>query len=336
MIGPNGPQRCSPELWQVWRDLQDTYNAPVHTHLLETKAQAVKSRQLWDGGLVAEMRRQGLLNSKLTAAHGIWLLESERRLLADFGVTVVHNPTSNLMLGSGVMPCGEYADCGVAIAIGSDSSNTGGRHDLFECIRLAAMLPRLSQPDYETWPSAADVMVNSIRAGANALGLGGELGQLVPGQLADLILLDMNKATAIGPAITPELIAQHAARGVVTDVMTDGNWLLRDRELQTTSQRKQVQTLQSTELTFQNRPRRSRELPNDGDAQRPANGHLQFARWNTSDRIQWTGDGVGQQLCRVAIIAHFINGQVRHLLRLAYESVCTRATCEAIQITIAH
>lgn len=233
IIGPNGPQRCSPELWQVWRELQETHDAPVHTHLLETKAQALKSRQLWDGGLVAEMQRQGLLNSKLTAAHGIWLLDSERQLLADFDVTVVHNPTSNLMLGSGVIPYGEYAERGVAIAIGSDSTNTGGRHDLFECIRLAAMLPRLSQPDYETWPSAADVMVNSIRAGAGALGLGGELGQLVPGQFADLILLDMNKATAIGPATTLELVAQHAAPGVVTDVMTDGNWLLRDRELQT-------------------------------------------------------------------------------------------------------
>ena len=155
MIGPNGPQRCSPELWQVWRELQEIYDAPVHTHLLETKAQAVKSRQLWEGGLVAEMQRQGLLTSRLTAAHGIWLLESERQLLADFGVTVVHNPTSNLMLGSGVMPYSDYADRGVAIAIGSDSANTGGRHDLFECIRLAAMLTRLSQPDYETWPSAA-------------------------------------------------------------------------------------------------------------------------------------------------------------------------------------
>ncbi len=233
MIGPNAPQRCSPALWQVWQVLQEKHNAQVHTHLLETEIQARQSQKTWPGGLVAEMARQGLLNSKLSTAHSIWLSQHERDLLAEHGVTVVHNPVSNLMLGSGLMPYADYQKRGMAIGIGSDSANTSGRHDIFEGARLAAMLPRLESLDYETWPSNANVLGASVRAGAKVLGLERDLGCLAPGQLADLVLLDMNRSVAVGPELNPELIAQHGCRDVVTDVMIDGSWVMRDGLLQT-------------------------------------------------------------------------------------------------------
>ncbi len=252
MIGPNAPQRCSQELWQVWRQLQQKYDAPVHTHLLETELQARQSQKIWQGGLVAEMARQNLLNDKLSVAHGIWLQECERELLSRHGATLIHNPVSNLMLGSGRMPYQKYRELGMLIGIGSDSdsANTAGRHDIFEAARLAAMLPRLGEPDYDKWPTAGEVMTSSIQAGAKALGLKVELGQLQPGQLADLILLDMDELNLAGPVLNTELIAQHAGRENVSDVMINGNWVMRDRRLAAINEERLLADFRDQKATF--------------------------------------------------------------------------------------
>ena len=104
LLGPNAPQRCSPELLTQWESLRAHHGLGVHTHLLETRAQAIQARHAWPAGIVAEMDRRGLLAPGLAVAHGVWTDADERALLARRGVVVVHNPASNLMLGSGVMP----------------------------------------------------------------------------------------------------------------------------------------------------------------------------------------------------------------------------------------
>jgi 5-methylthioadenosine/S-adenosylhomocysteine deaminase len=152
MLGPNAPQRCSPSAWELWRSLRERHGVFVHTHLMETRAQAAIGARGWAGGLVAEMGRQGLLGEWLSVAHGIWLTPAERDLLAAHRVTIVHNPASNLMLGSGIMPVLEARRAGLRVALGTDSANTGGRHDLFKAMRLALMLPRVGEPDYTRWP----------------------------------------------------------------------------------------------------------------------------------------------------------------------------------------
>ncbi|MGH7268178.1 MAG: amidohydrolase family protein, partial [Candidatus Rokuibacteriota bacterium] len=171
LLGPNAFQRCSPALHAVWRRLADELGLGAHTHLLETRAQAAHGRERWPGGTVAEMERQGLLSERLSVAHGIWLSPAERELLARRGVTVVHNPASNLMLGSGRMPLVATQALGVPLALGTDSSNTGGPHDLFAVMRLALMLPRPDTPDPRAWPRPAQVLAMATRGGARALGL---------------------------------------------------------------------------------------------------------------------------------------------------------------------
>ncbi len=104
-LGPNAPQRCSPAVWALWKTLRDRQGVRVHMHLMETRAQAEIGKRRGPDGLVAEMQRFGLLDDGLSAAHGIWLDEAERgRLARHLSVAIVHNPSSNLMLGSGVMP----------------------------------------------------------------------------------------------------------------------------------------------------------------------------------------------------------------------------------------
>ena len=127
MLGPNAPQRCSPAAWALWRDLRDRHGVGVHTHLMETRVQAAIGAR-WPDGLVAEMERQGLLDSGLSVAHGIWLTQPERAVLARHGVTLAHNPASNLMLGSGILPLADVA---------SGRPDGGARHRLRQYRRAA-------------------------------------------------------------------------------------------------------------------------------------------------------------------------------------------------------
>jgi 5-methylthioadenosine/S-adenosylhomocysteine deaminase len=143
-------------------------------------------------------------------------------------VTLVHNPASNLMLGSGILPLAESRAAGLEVALGTDSANTGGRHDPFEAMRLAIMLPRVSGLAYEAWPRAADVLMMATRHGAAALGLRGRVGRIAPGQLADLVLVRRDAASTLALAATEAALVQHGSPSSVDAVMVDGRWLMRD------------------------------------------------------------------------------------------------------------
>jgi 5-methylthioadenosine/S-adenosylhomocysteine deaminase len=227
LLGPNAPQRCSPALLALWRGLRDELGLGVHTHLLETRPQAMRSRKVWKGGLVGEMERQGLLAPGLGVAHGIWLLPEERDLLARHGVAVSHNPASNLMLGSGAMPFADYRARGVTMALGSDSANTGGAANPFELMRLAMMLPRLATRDWEAWPTPREVFRMATEGGAAMLGRR-DIGRIAPGAAADIVLLDPSGSEFAAAEVGVDAIVQHGNRGAVRAVMIDGRWVYRN------------------------------------------------------------------------------------------------------------
>ena len=228
LLGPNAPQRCSPQAWALWRALRDRHDVPVHTHLLETQAQARLGRERWPGGTVAEMERQGLLDARLSVAHGIWSNEAEQEALARHGVTVVHNPASNLMLGSGLLPFARYRNLGVRLALGTDSANTGGRHDMFEAMRLAFMLHRAPSTDPAEWPSGVEALTMATANGAHVLGLGAQVGRIEVGRLADLVLVHRLTAGTTMLAETTDSLVLHAGADAVDAVMIGGSWAMRN------------------------------------------------------------------------------------------------------------
>jgi 5-methylthioadenosine/S-adenosylhomocysteine deaminase len=230
-LGPNAPQRCSLAAWTLWRCLRDRHGVAVHTHLLETRAQAALCARRWQGGLVAEMDRHGLLQGCVSVAHAVWLTRAERELLAARNVTVSHNPASNLMLGSGIMPLAEASACGLRVALGTDSANTGGRHDIFETMRLAMMLPRVGGMPYGTWPRGRDVLDMATRNGAAVLGWHDAPGRVVPGVPADLVLLRRHTALTLALGEGVDALVQHAGPEAVESVMVEGRWLMRDRHI---------------------------------------------------------------------------------------------------------
>ena len=230
MLGPNAPQRCSPEAWTLWRALRERHAVPAHTHLMETAAQAKVGAER-GVGLIAEMEREGLLDRTLSVAHGIWLSRPERDILARHDVIIAHNPASNLMLGSGILPYADSLAAGVGIALGTDSANTGGRHDLFEAMRLAMMLPRIATRDHTAWPDGRAVLDMATKRGAAVLGHSHDLGRIAPGQLADLVLIRHDTAATLAMRPDANALVQHASTEAVATVIVDGRLLMQDRRI---------------------------------------------------------------------------------------------------------
>jgi 5-methylthioadenosine/S-adenosylhomocysteine deaminase len=233
-LGPNAPQRCSPAIWALWRRLRERHGVSVHTHALETRAQARIAERRWpDGGMIAALDDAGLLAGGLSLAHAIHTTPAERERLAERGVAVSHNPLSNLTLGSGILPLARYLEAGVTVGIGTDASNCGGRHDLFEMMRLALTLPRFSETDYARWPDARTVLAMATTSGSRILGLTDAPAGIVAGAPADLVVVRRdNAANAMAEATVGGFISQ-AGRDAVEAVMIDGRWVLRDDRILT-------------------------------------------------------------------------------------------------------
>lgn len=228
-LGPNAPQRCSDEVWAMWKRLRDRHGVPVHTHALETRVQQRLAHERWPGrGMIAAMDDAGLLDERLSLAHTIWTTAEERELLARRGVAVSHNPLSNLTIGSGIMPLRAYLDLGIAVGLGTDASNCAGRHDLFEAMRAALTLPRVSEPDPARWPDAATIFTLATANGSRIIGTENGAADVRVGAPADLVLMRSDlSVNVMFPATLDGFVAQ-AGREAVRSVMIAGEWVFRD------------------------------------------------------------------------------------------------------------
>jgi 5-methylthioadenosine/S-adenosylhomocysteine deaminase len=228
LAGPNSPQRCSATLWELWKKLQNELDIGSHTHLLETLPQANAAWKRWPDGAVKALDGSGLLHDRLSVAHGIWIDDSERDLLAERGVTVSHNPISNAMLGSGRRRLRDDLDAGLKIALGTDCSNTGGRHDLFEVMRHMLVAGRNPGSDFETWLTPDEVLSAATTHGAGSLNSGNSHGFLKGGTAADVLVLATQRYGLSASAPNLNSLVVHSDPRNVVSLMIDGKWILRD------------------------------------------------------------------------------------------------------------
>jgi 5-methylthioadenosine/S-adenosylhomocysteine deaminase len=189
-LGPTIPLHCSDAFLVECARLAEEYDVLLQTHLAESKTQAVLGYKKYGRSLVAHLQALNVLGPRLSAAHGIWLDSDDISRLAAAGAGVVHNPMSNLWLGSGVAPSRALLDAGVCLGIGTDASNTSDGQNMFEALRLAAFLSRVGDADYGRWLSAEEVFRAATEGSAKILNLD-RIGRLEPGYRADIVFLDI-------------------------------------------------------------------------------------------------------------------------------------------------
>lgn len=236
-VAPHAPYTCTPEILHATAALAIEMDVPLHTHLSET-AQEVEAMRAEQGmPVIPYVKKMNLLDAKVLAAHCVHIDEGEMRTLLHAGAGVAHNPSSNLKLASGVAPVKKMLELGLNVGIGTDGAASNNDLDMFEEIRLAAFLAKGTSGDPTALP-AQTTLAMATRLGARAIHLGHLVGSLEVGKRADLILVDISglhnspRFFRDRTAIYAQIV--YAAKATdVTDVMVNGQWLMRDRQLLT-------------------------------------------------------------------------------------------------------
>jgi 5-methylthioadenosine/S-adenosylhomocysteine deaminase len=236
-VAPHAPYTCTAEILRACAELASEFGVPLHTHLAETTLEVEQSRKEHGMPVVPWVRKQRLFDAHVLAAHCVHIDEGEIRTLKDAGAGVAHNPTSNMKLGSGVAPVVKMLELGVAVGIGTDGTASNNDLDMFEEIRLAALLAKGTSGDPTALP-ARQALAMGTRLGAHAVHLGDVTGSLESGKRADLIVVDLDSIHNMPrfgrdpDAVYSQLV--YAAKSTdVVDVMCDGRWLMRERRLLT-------------------------------------------------------------------------------------------------------
>jgi len=222
---------CTDRLLVRVRDMARANGVLIHTHASENRGEI--ELVMADRGMrnIQCLKELGLLGPDVVLAHCIWLDDDEMELLRDSKTKVVHCPSSNLKLASGVAKIPEMLDMGVFVSLGADGAPCNNNLDAFLEMRLAALIhkPRLGP----TAMPAATVLEMAIKGGAEAMGIADEIGSIEPGKRADIIILDLNQAH-VAPTQNVDLVSRIVYEASAADVETtivDGRVLMHETKL---------------------------------------------------------------------------------------------------------
>ena len=236
-VAPHAPYTCTEEILKACTDLALEFDVPIHIHLAETRQEAQDWREQHEMPIIPWVKKLGLLEAKVIAAHCVHVDDGEIHTLKHSGAGVAHNPSSNLKLASGFAPIIEMLSTGLNVGVGTDGPASNNDLDLFEEMRLASFIAKTVTNDPTALPARQAVDM-ATRMGARALHLGDLTGSLVAGKRADIINVRVNTLhnqphfKRDPQAIYARLV--YAAKSTdVRDVMVNGNWVMRQGELLT-------------------------------------------------------------------------------------------------------
>lgn len=232
-LAPTIPLHCTDDFMLACRDMANDYGIGIQMHLGETKVQALSGVARYGKSLTQHLGSLGLLSPNFTGAHSIWLDDDDFRLLADRGCSVVHNPMSNLRIGSGVAPVRRMLDQGINVSIGTDGSNASDSQNMFEATRLASFLSRIVSPEIKEWLSVEEVLAMATTGGAGAMGLREDIGKIEQNYSADIVFLDLSHINYIplNDPLRQVVFCENA--GAVHSVMVRGRMIVQDGRLLT-------------------------------------------------------------------------------------------------------
>jgi 5-methylthioadenosine/S-adenosylhomocysteine deaminase len=230
-LGPSAPQRCSRRLLEATIELARRRGVAWQTHVLETKTQAVSSRDWHGESFVELMADQGLLGPDTTLVHTVWLSDRDIEVMASHDCAAVHCLLSNLRLGDGVARLPALHRAGVRVALGTDGRGCDETLDMFELAKMTALVHKVRGGEYRDWVRAAQVLRMATVEGSAVAGHGQRLGRIEPGARGDLVLMRRG-SLAFVPVNDPvrQLVYGAPSRDVDT-VIVNGRVVVRHGEL---------------------------------------------------------------------------------------------------------
>lgn len=236
-IAPHAVYTTTPEILTTLCDMAKKFDVPLHFHVSETLSEVENLRQEQGMPVIPYVRKFGMLETKLIAAHCVHVDEGEIRSMQHAGAGIAHNPSSNLKLASGFAPIQRMLELNANVGIGTDGTASNNDLDMIDEVRLASFVAKAVAGDPTALP-ARTALAMATCIGAKALHIDDITGSLEKGKRADLILLDISplhnqpRFRRDSENIYAQII--YASKSTdITDVMVDGRWLMREHKLLT-------------------------------------------------------------------------------------------------------
>lgn len=231
-VAPTIPLHCADAFMCGCQRLAAEHGVGLHSHVAESKLQALAGVKRYGRTLVAHMDALGLVGPQFTAAHGIWLTDDDLRIMAAKGASIAHNPGSNMRLGNGMFRLRRALDLGVNVGVGTDGVSSSDTSNMYEAIRAAFQLAAVQTPDPALWASAEEVWNAATIGSARALGFG-DIGAIAPGMKADIVFLDLAHPHYMPMNGTVNQLVHAEDSTAIRHVMVGGGFIVRDRKLLT-------------------------------------------------------------------------------------------------------
>jgi 5-methylthioadenosine/S-adenosylhomocysteine deaminase len=226
VLSPSGPQRCTDDFLRRTWQLAEKHDVPVIIHVLETRVQAYTGYAFYGKSLIEHMEALRVLSPRAILIHAVWVNEKDIELIARSGASVIHCPVSNLKIGSGIAPVERIRKAGINVGLGTDNNNANDSANMFETMKLAALIHKVKSPYFKDWLGAKDAFQMATGGGSRAGHLQNIIGSIEVGKKADLVLLDLN-SLPLFPAnnlLNQLVFAEHGES--ISQVIVDGKVVL--------------------------------------------------------------------------------------------------------------
>lgn len=281
-LGPIGVQWCSDELLNKIKAAAREFATGIQLHLLETRYQRKYGLKRWGKSLVGHLKELNFLGPEVSCAHCVWLDQEDFKIMAQSGATAVHNPSSNLRLGSGISPVALMAEAGVRLAFGLDGMGLNDDSDIFADMRLAMYLQH--RPGHDSVGLSPRQLLKMVgQGGAGAMMMSDRFGTLEPGKDADLVLLNgerilghpyQNADTGL-----EEVLLQRALSQDVKTVLIAGKVVMKNGEVAGMNVDEAKARLE--EVCQRRREKVKKELPDFAELERAVREF--YRRWDEED-----------------------------------------------------
>ena len=230
-VGLHAPNTCPPETIRKGIELADKLGTPIHIHYLETKDEINYINNTYLSSVTEYLKKLGLFNYHVMLAHGVHISDADIDVLKEISGGVVHNPVSNMKLGSGFANTAKLLKNEINVALGTDGQGSTNTLDMFLEIKLAAYVQK-GMYNSATAITAEDVLKMATIKGAEVLGIDSEVGSLEVGKRADIIIINTNK-----PHLCPihniySTLAYSVSGDDVETSIIDGNIVMENRVIQ--------------------------------------------------------------------------------------------------------
>ncbi|MDX2413370.1 MAG: amidohydrolase family protein [Woeseiaceae bacterium] len=232
IFGPHANYTLNAEQLRATREAALALGVPISIHLSESPFEVQYAKDNYGTTSIEALESIGFFDGPTIAAHVVWPTSTEIPILIKRQVGVIHNPTSNMKIASGVAPIAEMLAAGVRIGLGTDGAASNNDLDMWEEMRLASFLQKVEQMDPEVLP-ARTVLRMATNGGATAIGLGDSIGSLEVGKRADIIQVAFDDVHHVPTYDVISHLVYVTDEQDVASVVVDGKLLMREKEILT-------------------------------------------------------------------------------------------------------